>query len=161
VLRENAYLYDGNVSGQTIYAYVGGNPVSNVDPLGLFNPTKALSALGNASIAGYSAGAGGVKIAAAVGLSPAATTGVGALPPLALLAWGSWNLKSSMAAWQRARTQWNQAMCEDWSQASWQNFYGMLPGGTNYDDSADPYSNPMQYIQGQGWWNFISNFGYF
>jgi hypothetical protein len=50
-----------------------------VDPLGLFNPTKGISAAGNAVIAGASAASGGVKIAIAVGLSPAAATGVGAL----------------------------------------------------------------------------------
>jgi hypothetical protein len=54
VLRENAYLYDGNVSGQTIYAYVGGNPLSNIDPKGL-----AIANPWNQGVGGGGGGAGG------------------------------------------------------------------------------------------------------
>lgn len=96
--------------------------------MGLFNPAKGASALGNAFIAGMSAGSGGVKIAIATGLAPAAVTGVGALPPTALAAWGTWNLKAALAAWDRSQQQWNEAMCESSSQASWKNLMGMQIG---------------------------------
>lgn len=127
---------------------------------GLFNPAKAASVFGNAAISGFSAASGGLKLAIATGLTPASVTGVGALPPAALAAWGTWNLKSSVSAWQRAQQQWKEAQCEDWSQATWKNLYGMLPGGTHYDDPGEA-SGPLNYIQNQGWWKFIGNFGYF
>ena len=120
------------------------------DPLGLFNPAKGASALGNAAISGFSAASGGLKLAIAAGLSPASATGVGALPPAALAAWGAWNLKSSASAWQRSQQQWKEAQCEDSSQATWKNLYGMLPGGTYYYDPGEA-SDPLNYIQNQGW----------
>ena len=67
-----------------LFEYADGSPMSYSDPTGLFNPAKGFSPLGNPTIAGFSAGSGGVKISIAVRLSPAATTGVGALPPATL-----------------------------------------------------------------------------
>ncbi|HNK51158.1 MAG TPA: RHS repeat-associated core domain-containing protein [Nitrospira sp.] len=143
-----------------LYAYVTANPVNGVDPLGLFNPVKGASALLNASIAGVSAASGAAKILIAAGISPAATTGVGALPPTALYLWGTWNVKSAKAAAERALQQWQEAICEDWSQAAWKNLYGALPGGTHYDDP-DEANGPWDYIKSQGWWRFFSDLGYF
>jgi RHS repeat-associated protein len=143
-----------------LHAYVGENPVNGVDPLGLFNPVKGASAVLNASIAGVSAASGAAKILIAAGISPAATTGVGALPPTALYIWGTWNIKSAKAATERALQQWQEAICEDWSQAAWKNLYGALPGGTHYDDPDEP-NGPWDYIKNQGWWKFFSDLGYF
>ena len=39
--RENAYWYGEIVSGQTVYGYVGGNPLDYVDPLGLISTRAA------------------------------------------------------------------------------------------------------------------------
>ncbi|WP_035217157.1 RHS repeat-associated core domain-containing protein, partial [Desulfobulbus elongatus] len=151
----------GLEGGVNVYAYVNNDPVNWVDPWGLFNPTKGLSAIGNAAIAGFSAGSGTVKILIAAGASPAALTGVGALPPTALAGWAAWNFKSSKAAWDRAVKQTRESLCEDWGQSSLKNFYGMLPHGTEYDDSNDKYTGPLDYITNQGWYNFLKDSGIF
>jgi RHS repeat-associated protein len=156
-IAEDSIEFSGGIN---FYAYVSNNPMNGLDPLGLFNPSKGISALGNSGIAGWSAASGALKIMIAAGLSPAASTGVGALPPTAPYAWGAWNIKSAKAAWVRSYTQWNQALCEDWSQATWKNLYGLLPGGIHYDDPNEP-NGPWNYIKTQGWWNFFTDLGYF
>jgi hypothetical protein len=55
--RENTCRYGETVSGPTIYAYVGGNPLSRIDPLGLadlnlFSPSERISGYANAWSAG-------------------------------------------------------------------------------------------------------------
>lgn len=143
-----------------LYGYVFSDPINSIDTLGLFNPAKGASAIGNTAISAVAGASGALKLAIAAGLSPASATGVGALPPLALTAWGAWNLKSSLAAWDRAMQQWNEALCEDWSDATFKNLYGLLPGGTNYDDP-DEYSGPSEYIKEKGWWEMVKDSGYF
>lgn len=108
-------------------------------------------------MAGFSAGSGGAKMSAAIGRTP---TGVGTLPAAALAGWAMWNFKSSMAAWDRARQQWAEAMCESWADARWKNLYGMLPRGTSYDDPGE-FTGPLDYIKNKGWWDFIKEAGYF
>jgi hypothetical protein len=75
------------------------------------------------------------------------------------MAWGGWNLKSGGAAYQRAQQEWNEALCENWSQATWKNFYGLLPGGTHYDDPTE-YSGPIDYIKHTSVWEFLAHAGY-
>ena len=128
--------------------------------MGLLNPTKAVVAVTNAAIAGFSAASGGVKIAIAAGLSPAAVTGVGALPSAALYSWGAWNLISARAAFQRSMKQWGEAMCEKWSDATYKNFWGVAPQGDKFDDPGE-YRNPADYLQDKGWWKAVSEGGYF
>lgn len=62
--RENAYWYGETVSGATIYAYVGGNPIRYTDPLGLYY--AELYGAGGATLGAY-AGAGLAGVGAAAG----------------------------------------------------------------------------------------------
>ena len=88
-------------------------------------------------------------------------SGVGALPAVVLLGWGLWNFKASVAAFERAYVIWNEALCEEWGEASFQNLYGLLPKGNLYDDKNDPYTDPLDYIKKKGPWGVIGDAGYF
>ncbi len=117
--------------------FVSNNPVNAIDPLGLFNPSKGLSALGNAANAGRLYAGGALKLAGAAGLT---TTGAGAPAGAGAgaAALGGWNLWSGQSAWNRSLQQWNEALNEDWSDASWKNLLGVLPFGTEFDDPCEP-----------------------
>ena len=144
----------GLAGGLSTYAYVDSNPMRHIDPLGLFNPAKGASAVGNGAVAAWSAAQGVAKWTAAAAL---AETGVGGT---ALYAWGAWNFKGSKAAFERGNQQLHEAFCEDWSDASWKNFWGMAPGGTQYDDPGE-YEGPWDFIQKKGWWEWAKDAGYF
>jgi type VI secretion system secreted protein VgrG len=118
-----------------LYRYVGNNPVNWVDPLGLFNPAKGISALGNAANAGRLYASGALKLAGAAGLT---STGAGAPVGAGAAALGAWNIYSGQSATNRAMQQWNEAWNEDWSDASWKNLLGVLPFGTEFDDPCEP-----------------------
>ena len=117
--------------GINLYGYVGNNPVNLVDPLGLFNP----STLGNAANAGRLYFGGVLKLAGAAGLT---ATGAGAPAGAGAAALGGWNIWSGQSAWNRSMKQWNEALNEDWSDASWKKFLGVLPFGTEFDDPCEP-----------------------
>jgi len=118
-----------------LYGYVLEDPINRLDPIGLFNPTKAISAVANALNAGRLYASGSLKLAAAAGL---AATGVGTPGSAGLAFMGTWNLYSGTAAQQRAVQQWREAIAESWSNATWRNFLGVLPYGQQFDDPCEP-----------------------
>ena len=150
----------GLARGINPYWYVKNNPINSVDLFGLFNPIKGISAIGNVFLSAWTASSGSVKYGIAASLLPASGTVVGGIPSIALAAWGTWNFKSSMAAWDRAVTQWKEALSEDFAEARWKNLYGLLPGGTEYDDPCES-SGPIDYIRSKDWFKFLSEAGYF
>ena len=150
---------------ENLYAYVINDPVNSTDPNGLerltsqvvkympgptapplggrscsklpFNPAKLASATINFANAGRLYAAGAIKIGAACGVE-GITFGTGTLPAEVVLAWGLWNLKGAEGARRRGTQQWNEALNESGSDASWKNFVGVLPGGTRFDDRNEP-----------------------
>jgi type VI secretion system secreted protein VgrG len=154
----------GEAGGINLYGYVSNNPVNWVDPLGLFNPSKGLSSLGNAANAGRLYARGALKLAGAAGLT---ATGAGAPVGAGAAALGGWNIWSGQSAWNRSMQQWNEALNEDWSDASWKNLLGVLPFGTEFDDPCEPSpwevlkdktkdfkDKPWEFMQEIGTWGF-------
>jgi RHS repeat-associated protein len=121
--------------GMNFYAYVGNNPVTYRDPLGLLNPAKAAASVLSAANAGRLYASGGLKLTAAAVF---AATGIGTPAGLGTAAWGAWNIKSATSAQRAAHQLINEAAGEQWSDATWKNLYGALPFGTHYDDRCEP-----------------------
>jgi RHS repeat-associated protein len=159
--------------GISTYSYVGAAPLSAVDPLGLApcaaecggstwqpNYMKFGVGLANYGLGTWQVMSGGAKIAIALGFSPAATTGVGALPPMVLAFWGGWNINSGAASYRRANKLLYEAFREDPCDWRWKNLWGLAPAGTHYDDPHEP-SGPIAYVREQGFWRFVAEAGYF
>ena len=140
-----------------LYRYVGNNPVNDIDPLGLFNPTKGIAALANAANAGRLYATGLLKIAGAAGLAP---TGVGTPGSVLFATWGFWNIRGAMVAQNRGLLLWNEAVNESWSDASWKNLLGVLPHGEEYDDPCEPSFKEFWWdYKIKNWWEFIGEIG--
>ena len=125
----------GLKGGINLYKYVN-NPTEWADPLGLLNFTKSLVSFVNTINAGRLYAAGVLKYAAAAGLT---STGAGSPVGAVAVGIGTWNFASAKSAWSRANQQWNEALIENWSDASWRNFLGVLPFGSEYDDPCEPW----------------------
>jgi RHS repeat-associated protein/uncharacterized repeat protein (TIGR01451 family) len=130
--KDPIYFSGGDTN---LYAYVENDPVNAIDPSGLLNPAKANAAVLTAANAGRLYVTGGAKIMAAAG---AYSTGVGAPIGTGALLLASWNLKGAHTALKRSWKLWNEALDEDWSEASWRNLLAVLPYGDQYDDPCEP-----------------------
>jgi hypothetical protein len=113
----------------------------------LFNPVKGGVAGVNYTLGAWAVFQGILK----VGASPVAPY---------LLPVAAWNFNSANAAFKRGAQQWSESLCEDISQADTQNLWGILPGGTNYDDVGEP-NGPLKYIKTTDFGRFIKEMGLF
>lgn len=138
----------GLTGGINTYAYVGGNPISYVDPMGLFNPVKGAVSMFNSARGVYQVGTG------LVGIASGTTAGA---------ALGTWRLNSGISSLKRSKQQWGEALCEKASDASAKNLWGVAPFGQNIDDPGEPaasdfYKNlPAQKVE--HWWEILKEVG--
>ena len=102
---------------------------------GEFNPTKLATAALSAANAARLAASGVLKLTAGTALD---LTGAWAAPGTLLVAWGGWNLRSASVALDKSFLFANQAVSENFSDASLRNFAGLLPMGQYYDDPGEP-----------------------
>ena len=124
-----------------------------------FNPTKALTAYINASVAGNKATKGIILVFSGLGAIP---TVAGAPIGSSSVALGTWNIKGAHAAYLRGEQQIFESSYENGGNASLRNFLGILPFGTEFDDFEEPY---LTTVYREKWENskleFIGQFGIF
>ena len=68
-----------------------------------------------------------------------------------------WNLRGAYNAQHRGFQQWDKAFNESWNEATWKNFKGLLPYGTEYDDPCEPSLPDFWYEKSgarQAWTSF-------
>jgi len=102
--------------------------------------TAALSAAN----AGRLAASGVAKLTAG---TAADVTGVGSPPGTLAIAMGVLNLRGAAAALDKSFLLGQEALNENWSDASLRNFAGLLPLGQYYDDPGEP--GPIQVVEGK------------
>ncbi|WP_283709459.1 RHS repeat domain-containing protein, partial [Shigella sonnei] len=145
----------GLKGGWNLYQYPL-NPVSRIDPLGLFscescshfiddinnkldnlpfNPTKMFTASLNTANSARLYASGMTKF----GISVAADGTIIAAPVgAASMALGAWNIKSATAAYNRANLQLSESLQENGRDRCWRNLLGILPYGEQFDDPGEP-----------------------
>ncbi|SRK23392.1 rhs core protein with extension [Shigella sonnei] len=145
----------GLKGGWNLYQYPL-NPVSRIDPLGLFscescshfiddinnkldnlpfNPTKMFTASLNTANSARLYASGMTKF----GISVAADGTIIAAPVgAASMALGAWNIKSATAAYNRSNLQLSESLQENGRDRCWRNLLGILPYGEQFDDPGEP-----------------------
>lgn len=111
-----------------------------------FNPTKMGTAFLSAANSGRLAASGVLKLTVTAG-TVLSSTGIGAPPGAAMIAWGGWNLHASSVALDKASLLAGEASRENFSDASARNFQALLPMGQHFDDPGEP--SAMEYYSEQ------------
>ena len=121
-------------SGQS-FIYDESFATSGSDTGNGINLTKLFVSLCNAANSGRLYAAGMLKLAVSGGLL---ATGAGSPVGVGTSILGVANVYSAGAAWNRSVEQWNSALQQGWSDATWRNLYGLAPSGQYYDDPGEP-----------------------